>query len=46
VRGAIRAELKLTYIVSPEVTFAEANRAWSAVAPTVTFANVTLGDVN
>lgn len=45
VRGAIRAELKLTYIVSPSVTWAEGTRAFNAVAGTVTFANVTYGDV-
>lgn len=45
VRGSIRAELKLTYIVSASVAFAEATKRWNAVAGTVTFANVQTGDV-
>lgn len=44
-RGAIRAELGLTYQVSDFVTFAEGTRAMNAVANGVTALNVTRGDV-
>lgn len=44
-RGAIRAELKLTYTSSDDPTFAEGTRAMSAVANGITALNVTRGDV-
>lgn len=44
-RGAIRAELVLDYVVASSVTWVEGTRRFNAVAGTVTFANVTLGDV-
>lgn len=44
-RGAIRAELLLTYLVADVVTFAEATRRFDAVAAGVTADNVTRGDV-
>lgn len=44
-RGAIRAELKLTHVVADSVTFAEATRAFDAVADGVTAENVTREDV-
>jgi hypothetical protein len=45
VRGAMRAELALSYSVSDTPTFAEATRIFSAVASTVTGTNVTRADV-
>lgn len=44
-RGAMRAELALTYTVSDTPTFSEATRTYSAVSTTVTGTNVTRGDV-
>jgi hypothetical protein len=45
-RGAIRAELKLDYVVSDEVTFAEATLRFSDLPPgTITAENVTREDV-
>ena len=45
VRGAIRAELTLDYLVSPEVAFAEATLQFDQVVDTVTFDTVTMEDV-
>jgi hypothetical protein len=44
-RGAIRAELIVTYLTADSVTFAEATRRLNAVAAGVTTTNVTRGDV-
>lgn len=44
-RGALRAELGLTYVVSDSPAWAETTLAWNAVAPTVTWNTATSEDV-
>jgi hypothetical protein len=44
-QGAIRAELKLSYVTADYPAWPEGERTWSAVANGVTWSNVTRGDV-